>query len=62
MPRVDKSAYNDKHKGQAKYLEEDYVGYVGKIVSFKKPKRSAWATESKAYDDARKSGAARAQY
>lgn len=62
MPKVDKSAYNDKHKSLAKYLEDDYVGYIGNGVAVKKTKRRVWEMDSKSYGQARKHSSARAHY
>lgn len=56
MPRGDKSAYTDKQKRKAEYIEE---GYKERGVPAKEAARRAWATVNKSSGGGKKSGSGR---
>ena len=56
MPQGDKSAYTDKQKRKAEYIEE---GYEDRGVSHKEAEARAWATVNKESGGGNKSGSGR---
>ncbi len=56
MPRGDKSAYTEKQKRQAEYIDE---GYEERGVSGSEAERRAWATVNKMSGGGKKSGSGR---